>query len=72
MLIFAVMNAHESSALIEAVGGDLEFAKLLGIGNDPKVVQRVNNWKRRGIPPAVILAHYQTIQRLKQRAARCA
>lgn len=61
------MTPDETVDLITAAGGDLEFARLLGLENEPGVAQRVNNWKRRGIPPAVVLNHYETIQGLKQR-----
>lgn len=67
------MTPDETVDLISAAGGDLEFARLLGIDQEPGVAQRVNNWKRRGIPSAVVLSHYETIQELKQRSngAQC-
>lgn len=66
------MSPDETTDLISVAGGDLEFARLLGIEKEPGIAQRVNNWKRRGIPPAVVLAHYQTIQELKLRSGNCA
>lgn len=63
-----LMDPAASVALINAAGGDLEFAKLLGLGDGEGVQQRVNNWKRRGIPAAVILEHYDTIEKLKAAA----
>lgn len=60
------MSPNETAELIDAAGGDSAFAKLLGIDKEPGVAQRVNNWKRRGIPPSVVLAHYGVIQVLKE------
>jgi hypothetical protein len=64
------MDIEESVALINAAGGDLAFAKLLGIEDKKGAQQRVNNWKRRGIPADVVLEHYATIQKLKASAKR--
>lgn len=64
------MTPSESSLLIEAAGGDSEFGRLLGIDGEDGWQQRVNNWKRRGIPAAVQLEHYDTIERLRQTTAR--
>jgi len=36
--------------LIDSVGGNRKFATALGIGSETWAVQRVSNWKRRGIP----------------------
>src|SRR5688572_8443865 len=47
------MTPKESSRLIAAAGGDHEFATLLGIADRKNYRQRVNNWKRRGIPSDV-------------------
>ena len=66
------MDADESAELIDTAGGDTAFARLLGIDQEPGFAQRVNNWKRRGIPAEVVLAHYATIQALKQRLDNCA
>jgi hypothetical protein len=63
------MTADETSELIAAAGGDSAFAKLLGIDEEPGVAQRVNNWKRRGMPPSVELEHYETIRSLKRRVS---
>jgi hypothetical protein len=63
------MTADETSDLITAAGGDAAFARLLGIEEEEGVAQRVNNWKRRGIPSAVELEHYDTIQSLKRQLA---
>lgn len=60
------MNAHDATRLIEAAGGDASFAKLLGIDNKPGFQQRVNNWKRRGIPPSVVLENLPVFQKLRR------
>ncbi len=65
----SAMSPNETSALIEAVGGDSAFAKLIGIDNDPGFAQRVNNWKRRGIPAPVELEHYETLKKLRAKIA---
>lgn len=59
------MTPEESARLIEAAGGDREFAKLLGIDGEDGSAQRVNNWKRRGIPAAVLLEHQAVIHDLR-------
>lgn len=59
------MDANESAALIDRVGGPTAFGKLLGIDNGNGWIQRVSNWRTRGIPSAVILEHYETFQRLR-------
>lgn len=63
------MDPDESVKVIDAAGGDTEFAKLLGIEEDSGYRQRVNNWRRRGIPSDVVLQHYDCIRRLKSRGA---
>lgn len=60
------MTPKESAKLIAAAGGDHEFATLLGIAGQENYRQRVNNWKRRGIPSDVIVDHYDLIQRLRE------
>lgn len=60
------MDSTQTTSLIEAAGGDTAFAKLLGIDVEPGFQQRVNNWKRRGIPASVVLDHYDTIKRLQK------
>lgn len=60
-------DPKEARRLIETAGGDKAFAELLGLDyNDAK--QRVNNWKNRGIPPAVELEHLAAINRLRKKA----
>lgn len=60
------MTKDETAELIAAVGGDSAFAKLLGIDAEPYVAQRINNWKRRGMPSSVELEHYDTIRQLRE------
>jgi len=62
------MDKHESCAVIDAAGGDAKFAKLLGIDSQG-FAQRVNNWRRRGIPSDVVLANFDVIRRLQSAAS---
>lgn len=66
----ATMTPAQTKDLIDAAGGDAAFAKLLGIENEDGVAQRVNNWKRRGMPSAVELDHYETIRKLRRTASQ--
>lgn len=59
------MSPNETSELIDKAGGSTAFGRLLGIDTVDGWQQRVNNWKRRGLPSAVELEHYDTIQRLR-------
>lgn len=61
------MNASETTKIIALAGGDVEFAKLLQLDDTKWFRQRLNNWKRRGMPSAVVLAHYDQIQNLRRR-----
>ena len=63
------MDPQSTKAIIEEAGGDAAFARLLGIDKKPGFQQRVNNWKRRGIPGSVAYEHYSVIQRLALQAA---
>ena len=65
------MNANETSKIIEAAGGDSAFARLLGLDKTPGFQQRVNNWKRRGMPAAVVLEHRKKIDRLRRSVSAC-
>lgn len=47
---------HPDWALVVALGGPVKVAALLGYRKEGGV-QRVQNWKARGIPPAVKVAH---------------
>jgi DNA-binding transcriptional regulator YdaS (Cro superfamily) len=59
------MNAKETAKLIDSVGGDSAFARLLGIDREEFAQQKVNNWKRRGLPPKVELEHYELLKKLR-------
>lgn len=62
-------EAMDAEAVIAAAGGSSSFARQIGIfGSDPCWSQKVANWKVRGIPAEVQLAHYGTIQRLRREA----
>lgn len=63
--ILRVVTPSESTAIIQAAGGNSQFGRLIGIDGEPGWQQRVNNWKRRGIPAAIELEHYDTIARLR-------
>lgn len=57
-----VMNAkqtavHDDWQLIESLGGAAQVAKLLGYDSRLGGTQRVHNWRARGIPPSVKIAH---------------
>lgn len=67
--MLAGMTANESTKIIKAAGGSTAFARLLGIDRQRGYLQRINNWKCRGIPPRVILDHQVTIERLRSIAA---
>jgi hypothetical protein len=49
----AMEHLHPDSALIEQLGGPAQVARLLGF--EVHGTQRVFNWMRRGIPPAIKL-----------------
>jgi hypothetical protein len=59
------MDADKSRSIITAAGGDTKFARMLGLDSSPGFAQRVNNWKRRGIPSDVVLANLEEIRRLE-------
>jgi hypothetical protein len=63
-ILRAMDSARRASKIIELAGGDTAFAKLLGLDGDRAFQQRVNNWKRRGLPSDVVLEHYETIKKL--------
>lgn len=50
------MRPMTDSELIQALGGPTRVAELLGL-SDRGAIQRVSNWKRRGIPPRMRLDH---------------
>lgn len=58
--------------VIEMLGGPKRVAEMLGIVDEPGAIQRVGNWKRRGIPARVLIAHPDFYRRVKkvERAAK--
>lgn len=52
----------DAKQTIESLGGAAETARKLGFDPAKGGTQRVNNWKRRGIPPKVILQHPELFQ----------
>lgn len=63
------MNAKLSRFLIMHVGGSRAFADALGLDYDePGAPQRIHNWKKRGLPNAVVATHYEKLKRLKRQA----
>jgi len=48
---------HPDWQIIQSLGGPATVAKLLGYDSRKGGVQRVHNWRDRGIPPAVKLAY---------------
>lgn len=43
--------------IIQQLGGSTKLAAILSTPESPVTVQRVNNWKERGIPAQVKLDH---------------
>lgn len=48
-------DLHPDATIIDRLGGPTTVAELMGLGGVRGAVQRVSNWKRRGIPPSVRL-----------------
>jgi hypothetical protein len=71
-VLCCAMTPGESVRVIEAAGGDTKFAALIGIDSVPGFKQRVNNWKRRGIPANVILSNHDLIRRLQKQTKTAA
>lgn len=65
-----MMTPAESKRIIKDAGGPTSFARLLGLKVEDGVAQRVDNWSRRGIPSSVILAHYETFEKLRQKVRK--
>lgn len=61
------MNPDQSTKIIDKAGGDAAFARLLGIDSKDGFQQRVNNWRRRGLPSDVVLEHYDLIKELQSK-----
>lgn len=51
------MSTITDSELIDRLGGAAKLAAKLGYDPNSGGVQRVHNWKSRGIPPRVRLEH---------------
>lgn len=48
-------NRHAHSLLIDRLGGPAKVARLLGFDSKAGGIQRVQNWKSRGIPALIRL-----------------
>lgn len=66
------MTPNESARLIDTAGGSSALAELIGLGTEDGARQRVNNWRRRGIPADVILEHREIFERLQSQARTAA
>ena len=64
------MDKDQTKALIDKAGGDTAFARYLGIDKKRGYQQRVNNWKRRGIPSEAMLKHQRQINSLARKLIR--
>lgn len=58
------MDADLSRKVIDKAGGCIAFARLIKIDATPGVCQRVNNWRRRGIPAQIVVDHIDLIREL--------
>ncbi len=52
--------------LIDIMGGPTKVAQLLGIVNEKGAIQRISNWKKRGIPAQVMLTHSKIFAKYKK------
>jgi hypothetical protein len=59
----AKRTPHSDKAVIDELGGSTELARKLGLDPARGGVQRVENWKYRGIPAAVRLQHLRLFGR---------
>jgi hypothetical protein len=65
------MDKQEVARLLAYVGGGRNLARLLNMDFDRKgAPQVIANWKRRGMPPAVVLANYNALKNLQRQMAR--
>lgn len=56
--------------IIDELGGPKKVAEMLGILDEPGAIQRVGNWRRRGIPAKVLVdnpSFFKKVARLKSR-----
>ena len=63
------MRAMTDAELIARVGGPTRLAVLLGIDGEKGAVQRVSNWRTRGIPPRVRLEHARVFAQIDAEGA---
>ena len=62
------MDKNEVARLLAYVGGGRNFCRLLNMDYDRKgAPQVIANWKRRGMPPSVVLANYDELKKLQRR-----
>jgi hypothetical protein len=47
---------ENAKTLIDRLGGPAKLAQKLGLSDRPGQIQRISNWKKRGIPARVMLA----------------
>lgn len=72
----STMNAPKSLSpqfsrrLIAASGGNTKFRAALGIEHEPGSKTRVDNWRRRGIPPLAQFQYGPQLKRLATNAKR--
>jgi len=52
--------------VIDLLGGPKKVAEMLGIVDEPGAIQRVGNWKRRGIPAQVLVDHPSFFRTVKK------
>lgn len=61
------ITAKQVQRLMDHVGGPEVLSRLLGIDYRAKgQPQRVSNWRRRGLPIGLTLAHYEVLKRLRR------
>lgn len=53
-MVFNILM-NKSQHIIDQLGGPSKVAELLGWKDKPGQVQRIHNWKSRGIPARVLL-----------------
>lgn len=55
--------------VIDALGGPKKVAEMLGILGEPGAIQRVGNWKRRGIPAQILVDHPEFFRKVRKAAS---
>lgn len=65
------MGMNTEIDVIGLLGGPKRVAEMLGFSHKPGAIQRVSNWRHRGIPPGILLAHPEFHRKVK-RAMRLA